>query len=79
MSKDWRKFELKFADLDWSRFDPLKIDRGKDESPASLETIEEIGLTDLQAGGGSKASSRVDWIAVWGNEAVVPKSAARDW
>ncbi|MCP4783673.1 MAG: hypothetical protein GY903_20285 [Fuerstiella sp.] len=74
-SQDWREFELKFADLDWSGFDPVKINRGEDESPVSLKAIEEIGLTDLQAGGGSKASSRIDWIAVWGNQAVASKSA----
>ena len=72
-SRDWREFELKFAELDWSQFDARKIVRGKDESPTTLETIEEVGLTDLRAGGESKASSRVDWIAVWGNEAKAPK------
>lgn len=74
-SKDWREYELKFADLDWSQFDPLTIDRGKDEPPASLDAVEEIGLTDLQAGGGSKASSRVDWIAVWGDTMVASEAA----
>ncbi len=64
---DWQEFELKMADLNWSRFDVVKIIRGKNEAPASLKAIEEIGLTDLRPGKGSKACSRVDWIEVWGN------------
>jgi len=28
--------------------------------------VDEIGFTDLMAGGGSPASSRVDWIEVYG-------------
>jgi hypothetical protein len=64
---DWKEFELKIADLNWSRFDIDKIVREKDERPASLEVVEEIGLTDLRPGNRTRASSRVDWIEVWGN------------
>ena len=31
-----------------------------------LSRVDEIGWTDLMAGGGTPASSRVDWIEVYG-------------
>ena len=31
-----------------------------------LSRVEEIGFTDLMAGGGSAACSRLDWIEVYG-------------
>jgi len=65
---EWEENELKVGDLKWSQFDISKVVRGKDEAPASLRMVEEIGLTDLQRGAGSDACSRVDWIAVWGTK-----------
>ena len=50
-------------------------DKPVDDPFYPLTAVEQIGLTDLQAGGGSKASSRVDWIAVWGDSAVASEAA----
>jgi len=30
-----------------------------------LSRVDEVGFTDLMAGGGTPASSRLDWIEVW--------------
>lgn len=76
-SQDWQEFELHFAELDWTQFDPHSIDRGDDQATVSLDAVEEIGLTDLQPGGGSPASSRVDWIALWGDSRI-PTAAAEE-
>lgn len=68
-SADWKEFELNIADLQWSRFDIATIIRGEDQAVVKLGVVEEIGLTDLQVGGKSKACSRIDWVEIWGGRA----------
>jgi len=64
-SADWRATVLKVKDLSWSRLDIDAVARGARLAKPDLKRISEIGWTDLEPGGGSKACSRVDWIEVW--------------
>jgi hypothetical protein len=65
-SLDWRVREFNLADIRWRALDIEKvIERGWVENP-DLSRVEEIGFTDLMAGGGTPASSRLDWIEVYG-------------
>jgi hypothetical protein len=66
-STDWRVREFNVADLRWRVFDPVKIVEGRWAAPApDLSKVDEIGWTDLMPGGGTPASSRLDWIEVHG-------------
>jgi len=64
-SEDWQRTVLKVKDLSWSQLDIDAVTRGRRVARASLKRISEIGFTDLEPGGASKACSRVDWIEVW--------------
>lgn len=65
-SKDWREREFNFADIHWRRLDIEKVIEGDWIENPDLSRVEEIGFTDLMAGGGSLACSRLDWIEVYG-------------
>jgi hypothetical protein len=65
-STDWRVLEFNLGDFRWRRLDIKKMVEGNWESSPDLSRVEEIGWTDLMAGGSSPASSRVDWIEVYG-------------
>jgi len=54
------------SDIQWMMFDIETISEKKWIKNPDLSKIEEIGWTDLMRGGGSEASSRVDWIEVIG-------------
>jgi hypothetical protein len=64
-SIDWRVREFNFADLRWRVLDINRIVEGRWEPNPDLRKVEEIGCTDLMAGGGTPASSRLDWIEVY--------------
>lgn len=65
-SKDWKVSEFDFMDIKWYRLNIERItEKGKLSSP-DLSRVKEIGFTDLMRGGSSSASSRVDWIEVYG-------------
>lgn len=64
-SADWRVTEFVVPDLRWRAFDPKKVVEGKWVPAPDLSRVDEIGWTDLMAGGGTPASSRVDWIEVY--------------
>ena len=63
-SEDWRVREFNVPDLRWRAFDPGKIVEGRWAEKPDVSKIDEIGWTDLMPGGGTPASSRVDWIEV---------------
>jgi hypothetical protein len=63
-SADWRIREFVVADLRWRALDIAKVVEGKWEPAPDLSKVEEIGFTDLMAGGRTPASSRLDWIEV---------------
>lgn len=72
-STDWRVREFNVADLRWRTFDPVKVSEGKWAPNPDLGKVDEIGFTDLMRGGGSPASSRLDWIEVYAKP--VPRAA----
>lgn len=61
---DWRVREFNVADLRWRVLNIAKVTEGKWVTAPDLGKVEEIGWTDLMPGGGTPASSRVDWIEV---------------
>jgi hypothetical protein len=64
-SADWRVREFNLADIRWRVLDIAKVTEGKAEPAPDLSRVEEIGFTDLMAGGRTAASSRLDWIEVY--------------
>lgn len=75
-SDDWHKKEFKIADLRWRELDITTITEGNWLSNPDLSQVEQVGFTDLMVGGKSKASSRLDWIEVYGKP--VNRSTARN-
>ena len=65
-SEDWRVREFNLADIRWRRLDIAKVVEGAWVDRPNLAKVSEIGWTDLMAGGGTPASSRVDWVEVYG-------------
>jgi len=64
-STDWRVREFFVPDLRWRAFNPVKVAEGKWITAPDLGKVDEVGWTDLMAGGGTPASSRLDWIEVY--------------
>jgi len=64
-SKDWREREFNIQDIRWRRLDIEKVVEGDWAPNPNLSRVDEIGWTDLMRGGGTPASSRVDWIEVY--------------
>lgn len=67
-SEDWRITAHSFGNLAWKH---LAADRRDFTNAVAVEepdlsAVVEVGFTDLKAGGGSPASSRVDWLEVHG-------------
>jgi hypothetical protein len=65
-SDDWRLREFNISDLRWRRLDIKTVAEGDWAASPDLRKVDEAGFTDLMAGGGSGACSRVDWIEVYG-------------
>lgn len=63
---DWEESEWAFADLRWHALDINTITEQASIDRPDLGKVDEIGWTDLMVGGGTPASSRVDWIEVHG-------------
>ena len=62
----WVEKRFKIAEIHWRRLNIETVTEGGWDEHPDLSKVEEIGFTDLMAGGGTPASSRVDWIAVYG-------------
>ncbi len=73
-SGDWRVREFNLPDLRWRTLNITRVVEGKWIPAPDLSKVEEIGWTDLMPGGGTPASSRVDWIEVYGR--AVPRNSA---
>jgi len=69
-SEDWRVREFNVSDIRWRRLDIRKVVEGAWVDRPNLSRVAEIGWTDLMPGGGTPASSRVDWIEVYGRRAA---------
>jgi peptidoglycan/xylan/chitin deacetylase (PgdA/CDA1 family) len=65
-SADWREREFPIRDLTWRSFDITRIVEGRPAETPDLASVLAVGVTDLRAGGGTPASSRLDWIEVYG-------------
>ena len=65
-SADWRIREFNIGDLRWRRLDISRVTEGAVVPAPDLTRVAEIGVTDLMTGGGTPASSRLDWIEVYG-------------
>ncbi|MPZ19476.1 MAG: hypothetical protein GEV06_16390 [Luteitalea sp.] len=65
-SDDWRVRELDVADLTWRTLDAATISEGRPVKRPPLERIAATGFTDVMRGGGTPASSRLDWIEIYG-------------
>jgi hypothetical protein len=65
-SLDWRVREFILADLRWRTLDIEKVVEGGFAKAVDLSRVAEVGVTDLMRGGGTPASSRLDWIEVYG-------------
>jgi peptidoglycan/xylan/chitin deacetylase (PgdA/CDA1 family) len=63
-SAEWREREFAIADLTWRTLDINQIVEGRPVERPNLSKVLAIGVTDLRGGGGTPASSRLDWIEV---------------
>jgi hypothetical protein len=72
-STDWRESEWAVADLRWRRLDIKTLIEGAAVAAPDLSRVEEIGWTSLMTGGGTPASTRVDWIEVYGRAVARPR------
>src|SRR5215472_16516916 len=66
-TSDWHEREFSIADIRWRLLDIQTIVEGPWFDHPDLSKVDEIGWTDLSVGGNTPASSRVDWIEVYGN------------
>jgi hypothetical protein len=64
-SNDWHELEIPISNIRWRALDANRIIEGRWVEHPDLAHVEEIGFTDLMTGGGSDASSRLDWIEVF--------------
>ncbi len=65
-SGDWRIKEFNIVDIKWYALDIKTITEKRPVENPDLSKVDEIGFSDLMAGGRSDACSRVDWIEVYG-------------
>jgi acetyl esterase/lipase len=72
-SDEWHDHSFKIKDLSWRHFSIIKCVTEEKVSTPNLRKVEQIGFTDQIAGNGSKFSSRLDWIEVYGKEKAAPK------
>jgi hypothetical protein len=65
-SADWREKEFRIGDIKWHRLNIETVTEGIAVENPDLSKVDEIGFTDLMTGGMTPASSRLDWIEVYG-------------
>jgi hypothetical protein len=63
---DWHESEFAISGIHWRRLNIDTIVEGAWVDRPDLSRVEEIGWTELAYGGNTPASSRVDWIEVYG-------------
>ena len=66
VSSNWQMFTLSLDTLSWRSLDINIVKAGELVSKVDISGIKYIGCTDLMPGGRSRASSRLDWIEVYG-------------
>ncbi len=72
-SNDWRVREFNISDIRWRALNIETVVEGAWVEKPDLARVDEVGWTDLMRGGGTPASSRLDWIEV--NARPVPRGA----
>jgi hypothetical protein len=65
-TEDWVEKEFTISSIRWRKLNIENVTEGQWVEKPDLRSVVEIGFTDLMAGGGTPASSRLDWIEVWG-------------
>src|SRR4051812_13506258 len=65
VSTDWRETEIPVAGLPWRQLDIRTLVEGAVVERPDLSRVDEIGWSTLMTGGGTPASSRVDWIEIY--------------
>ena len=65
-TEDWEEKEFLTAEIRWRKLNIESVTEGSWVEDADLSKVAEIGFTDLMSGGGTPASSRLDWIEVYG-------------
>jgi len=63
---DWSEKEFNVNEMRWRRLNIETVTEGPWAENPDLSRVAEIGFTDLMSGGGTPASSRLDWIEVYG-------------
>ncbi len=61
----WREREFNIAGIRWRGLNISSVIAGDWVDKPDLSRVDEIGFTDLMAGGRTPASARLDWIEVW--------------
>jgi hypothetical protein len=69
VTDEWTEREFRMRELRWRKLNIETVAEAAWVTSPDLKNVVEIGFTDLMSGGGTPASSRLDWIEVWG----VPK------
>lgn len=65
-TEGWHQNEFAVERLRWRGLDIEKVAERRPVAKPDLSSVEEVGFSDLMSGGGTPASSRVDWIEVAG-------------
>ncbi len=64
---DWHAISFIVERLTWSALNPDTFVPVPAQKKPDLRKVVEIGFTDLEPGGGTPVSSRIDWIEVFGH------------
>lgn len=65
-SADWQVSTFHLDKIGWRKLNMERITEGTKVTDPDLSAVQKIGMSDLMAGGGSPASSRLDWLEVHG-------------
>lgn len=71
-SDAWRVQEFILGELRWRELDIANVIEGDPVKSPNLSRVRAVGVTDLMRGAGTGASSRLDWIEVYGREIPLP-------
>lgn len=74
-SADWQEREFPVSGIRWRKLKIAPVTEGAWVERPDLSRVDEIGFTDLMAGGESDACSRVDWLEV--HARAVPRVSVR--
>lgn len=70
-SQQWHVFSFILERVTWSAFDMTRFVPLPGGRKPNLSKVVEIGVTDLEPGGGAALCSRIDWIEVYGQPARI--------